>query len=99
MGIEINDNNRARLMGLGDFSITSALESAGGAILGSAITQSGIGTQIANQTSAAATKTTTSLFNQYKWEFILGGILALVILGVVGYAIWASGSHRNATKD
>ncbi len=94
MGIEINDNNRARLMGLGTFDFTSALESAGGAILGSAIQQSGVGTEIAKQASDATTKTTTSLFNQYKWEFILGGILAIVILGIVGYAIWASGLHH-----
>ncbi len=96
MGLEINKNNYARLTGLGN--VTSVLEAAGGAILGSAIEQSGIATTVANKAAEAATTTTKSLFSQYKWEFILGGILALIILGVIGYAIWASGSHH-ATKE
>lgn len=80
--------------GLGDNKTIDFFKQAAGDILGTAIQQSGITTQVAEKAATAATTGTKSFFQEHKWEFILGGVAAILVLGILGYSIYLSGKGR-----
>ena len=96
MGIEPKS-----LSGLGDSSFLNTAENIlqGGISAGVQSVAGANKSELENQASAAVTTATSNFWQQYKWVFLLGGMLAILFLGIIGYAIWATGVKHESVKE